>query len=115
MTDTPETYTPPTSADDHKPLPYEASGTRPGLLPGDLVLHGGLIATVVAARVVINGTIFNWNDKLPASLLNAHLPSYQLEFLQPMPGPKAWFHAHMLALLERGPLWGAYEHRKAYP
>ena len=97
-------------------LPYEGGGTRPGLFPGDLVLTNGQLAIVIAARVVIDGTIYNWNAKLPEKHQQANIPSYQLSILESDRIQTTWLNAHQLVLVERGHAWERLEHlRKAYP
>jgi len=98
-----------------EPLPYEGGGTRPGLFPGDLVSTNGILAIVVAARVVIDGTIFNWNAKLPDKYQQANIPSYQLAPLDGVP-MTTWLNAHQLVLVDRGHAWKRCEKiRKEYP
>lgn len=86
-------------------LPYEAGGSRPGLFPGDLVIANSALAVVTDARVLINGTIFNWNAVLPALYQTASIPSYLLTCVDAdIPMPQRWC-AHQLTLVKRGHAW----------
>lgn len=86
-------------------LPYEAGASRPGLFPGDLVIANSVLAVVTEARVVIDGTVFNWNAALPLVYKIASIPSYLLTCIEAdIPMPQRWC-AHQLILVKRGHAW----------
>lgn len=89
-------------------LTLDTVGSRPHLLPGDIVkTPEGNIAVIKEAHTIINGEVIGWED-FPCDITFEHgwLPSYHVDFVGMQGWEKnAWWEAkEFQEVVKLGPL-----------